>query len=70
MGLQCPVWPEEGNGFPGTGVKDGYELLCGSWEAKPGPLEEQSMFSAAKPSLHPNPLSFLLEALKVLKTAQ
>lgn len=30
--------------FSGTGVTDGWELLHGCWESKPGPLEAQPVF--------------------------
>jgi hypothetical protein len=30
-----------GIGFPGPGVRDGYEVPCGCWEWNSGPLEEQ-----------------------------
>lgn len=30
--------PEEGVGFTGTGVKNGYELPCGFWELDMDPL--------------------------------
>lgn len=36
------VWwyinPEEGIRFLGTRITDGFELPCGHWELKPGPL--------------------------------
>lgn len=32
----CPQWPEEGVGVSGTGVMDGYELLCQFWESSLG----------------------------------
>jgi hypothetical protein len=42
----CPQKPEEGIRFPGFGVTDGCELLCGFWELNLGAVEE-----------HPNALN-------------
>lgn len=50
------VWylrPEEGMDSPRTGVKDGYKLLCGSWESKPDPLEKQPVLLPTEPSFQP-----------------
>ena len=41
------------SGAPGTGVTDGCELPCGSWELHWGPLEELSVFLTSEPSLQP-----------------
>jgi hypothetical protein len=38
---------------PGTGVIDKCELSCGSWELKPGPLEEQPVLLTNKASHRP-----------------
>jgi hypothetical protein len=46
----CFVCFCEGVRFPGTGVADSCERLCGCWESNPGPQEGQSVFlTAAKP---------------------
>ena len=45
--------PEEGVGYPGAGVTDGYELSCGCWKSNPGPLKEQRSLLTSKLSLQP-----------------
>ena len=40
MGMQYPQKPEEGIRFPGTGITEGCELLCGCWGLNLGSLEE------------------------------
>lgn len=40
-----------GIGYPGTGVTDGYESLCGCWELSPGPVQEQQMLLITELSL-------------------
>lgn len=48
----CFLWRiEEGIKSPGTGVADGCELLCGSWEQNPGPLAEWVMLLMGEPLL-------------------
>jgi hypothetical protein len=39
-------------------ITDGREPPCGCWELNSGPLEEQSVFLTAEPSLQPWPLHF------------
>jgi len=47
----CPWGPDEGVGFPKTGVKDScLEPPYRSWEWNQGPLEEQPLLSTTKPS--------------------
>lgn len=46
--------PEERGGFPVTGVTDGCEPLCGSWELNPGSVEEQPVVLTAEPSTAPS----------------
>jgi hypothetical protein len=53
MGVQCSWKPEEGIGWPGTGVTDACALPCGCWELIPGPLREQSRFWIAEVCLQP-----------------
>jgi hypothetical protein len=36
-----PLEARECVGSSGTGITDGCELPCGSWELNPGPLEKQ-----------------------------
>lgn len=38
----------------GTEVADSCEPPCGCWEAKPGPLEGQSVLLTAEPNLQPS----------------
>lgn len=38
-------------GFPGVGVIDDYEPLCGFWELNPGSLQEQQGLLTTEPSL-------------------
>lgn len=45
--------PEEGVGFPGTGVVDAYEPPCGYWESNLDALEKQTVYLIAEPSLQP-----------------
>lgn len=40
-------------GSPGTGIPEGCEPLCGCWELKPHPLEEQLAILTPEPSLQP-----------------
>jgi hypothetical protein len=49
MYTYCLWKPEEGIGSSRTGVTDGYELPCGSWELNPGSLEEQTVLLTAEP---------------------
>jgi hypothetical protein len=44
-------------------IIDGYEPLCGCWELKSGPLEEQSMLLTTEPFLQPSFLFCLLLSL-------
>ena len=41
-------------------ITDGCEPPCGCWDLNSGPLEEQSLLLTSKPSLQPNPFSFLI----------
>lgn len=36
----CQWSPEEGIGFPASGVQDGYDLPCGCWESNMCSLKE------------------------------
>lgn len=38
--IQYPQRPEKGIRYPGTGIIDNCELLCGCWEMNLGPLQE------------------------------
>ena len=51
--IWCLCRSEEGIGFPGTGVADGCEPLCGCWESNLGPLEEQQVLLTTE--LSPSP---------------
>lgn len=51
MGAWCSRKSEEGVGFPGTGVRYGFEPPGGS--LKSGALQEQHMLSTRDPSLQP-----------------
>ena len=42
---------EEGAEYPGTGVKDDHELLCGCLEPNSGPPQEQEVLLTVEPSL-------------------
>ena len=42
-----------GHWIPGTGVTDGCELLCGSWDLNMSLLEVQPVLLTAEPSLLP-----------------
>lgn len=44
MRAWCPQRPGEGFKFPGIGVKDVCEFLCGCWATNPGALQEQKVF--------------------------
>lgn len=44
----CPHMPEEGNGYPETGVTDGHKALCRSWEWKP--FQKSQVFLACESS--------------------
>ena len=46
--------------FPGTGVTDGCELPCGSWELNQGPLKEQPVLLTTKAYLQQEIPSFTL----------
>ena len=46
---KCPQRPEEGMGFPGTGVTD---LSCGLCELNPGPLEQPVLLPTEPSSQH------------------
>lgn len=52
--LLCQVLgrPDKGVRFPGTGVRDGCEWLCGCWKLNLGPLEEQEALLTADSSTH------------------
>ena len=50
---------KEGTGFPGTGVTNSYELLCGCWELNLGPLEEPLVLLTTEPSLQPHCILFM-----------
>lgn len=53
----CPQRPEEDVGSHGTGVTEGYALLCWYWGPNTGPLEEQLVALTPEPSLHlPSPV--------------
>lgn len=43
--MQYPRRPEEGEGSPEAGTKEGSKPPCESWESHPGPLEEQPVHS-------------------------
>lgn len=45
MSAWCPKRPEEGIGFPGTGVKDDCEPPFGCWTLNPSFLPEQVFFT-------------------------
>lgn len=47
------MWGPGTLGFPGTGVTDSYELMCGCWELNSGPLEEQPVLLMAYTFLQP-----------------
>ena len=47
----CKQRPEEGVGYPETGVTEGWEPSCGCWELNLGPLQEQPELLTAEPSL-------------------
>lgn len=51
-GVHCLWMPEEGSGYPGTGVTGGWLLVTqySCWELNLGPLEEQQVPLTAKPS--------------------
>ena len=49
---------EEDLGSPGTGVTDGYEPLCGSWELNLGSLNEQPMLLTPETFFQPPLLTF------------
>ena len=49
----------EGIRSPGTGIIDSYELPCGCWELKLGPLEEKPVLFTAEPSLQLPKMIFL-----------
>lgn len=44
----CLAWypsrPEEGNGAPGTGIKDNHELTWGCWDQNLGPLKQPPIY--------------------------
>lgn len=46
----CVYRPEEGVEFLGTGVTDGCEPPCGSWELNLRPLEDEPVLLTARPS--------------------
>lgn len=67
----CLQDPQDGDGYPGTGVTDDGKLLCGWWESNSHPLEEQPMLNhwaiAPSPAFHTDLLvSDGLKALLVL----
>jgi hypothetical protein len=53
-----PQKSEVGIGSSGTGIIDGYELLCGCWELNLGPLEEQQMLLTAETSIQSSVFCF------------
>lgn len=52
MSMWC-AQKSEGITVLGTVITDGFELPCGCWELKPGPLEEQPLLLTTEPSLQP-----------------
>lgn len=48
-----PMEPEEGIGFPETGVTDSFEPLSGGLKPNPGPLKEQSLLLPTETFLQP-----------------
>lgn len=42
---------QDGDESFGTGVINGYELLCGHWELNPDSLQEQQVLLTTEPSL-------------------
>jgi hypothetical protein len=66
-GLHTYIWclqrSEEGIQSPGTGDTDACEPLCGCWELKLGPLEEQVLLTALT---SPAPNYILKSAYKVV----
>ena len=50
MSVWCSRRSEEGIRLRGTGVTEGYELSCRSWELNLGPLQEQQMLERDEPS--------------------
>jgi hypothetical protein len=50
----CQQRLEEGTESPGPRVTGGCELLCGSWDSKLGPLEEQPVLLTTESSLQPH----------------
>lgn len=60
----CPWRPEEAVGAPGTRVTDNCEpLLCGCWESKLSPQEEEAVSLVTETAVQPLKVRF-----KVLKT--
>lgn len=49
----CQWSPEEGIGFPGSGVQDDCDLPCGCWESNMCSLKEQLVIFTTKQSLQP-----------------
>lgn len=47
----CLRRPEEGIGFPGTGVTNGCKLLCGCWDSTLDALEKRPELLPAEPFL-------------------
>ena len=61
MYITCiPGTQEKGFGSSGTGVTDGCESPCGSWESNLDPLEEQLVLLTVVFSLQDPPSRFLL----------
>lgn len=51
--VQCLWEPEEGARYPGTGLTDGCERPCESWESNFALMQEQPLFLSAEPTLQP-----------------
>ena len=49
----CPQSSEEGTGFPGTGIINGCEPLCGYWELNKALCEEQQVLLTPELSIQP-----------------
>lgn len=56
--------PDKGIRSPGSGITDGCDWLCGCWELKLSPLEEQQALLSPSPFLK---TGFLRVALAVLE---
>lgn len=47
----------------GTGIRCGYQSLCGCWELNLGLFQEQQLLLSPEPSLQPPQLSFITISL-------